>query len=118
MIIREPTSGTRRVLLTELAKYDITFDDLSIHLELGNAEAIVRTVEAGFGISFVSTLAADWSLKLGSVVALPVPGLELQRTVYMVRRSLETPNRPQEVFWSFIHDPANADILRLAGQQP
>jgi DNA-binding transcriptional LysR family regulator len=117
MIIREPTSGTRRVLLTELAKYDITYDDLSIYLELGNAEAIVLTIEAGFGISFVSTLAADWSLKLGRVVSVPVTGLELRRTVYMVRRSLETPNRPQEVFWSFVHDPSNADLLRLAGQQ-
>jgi hypothetical protein len=46
-----------------------------------------------------------------------VTGLELRRTVYMVRRTLETPNRPQEVFWSFVHDPANADLLRLAGKQ-
>ncbi len=117
MIMREPTSGTRRVLLTELAKHDITLDDLSIALELGNAEAIVRTVEAGYGVSFVSTLSADWALKLRRVLALPVPGLELHRSVYMVRRVLETPNRPQDVFWSFVHDPSNADLLRLAGQQ-
>ncbi len=116
MIIREPTSGTRRVLLTELAKHDITFDDLRINLELGNAEAIVRTVEAGFGLSFVSTLAADWAIRLGHIAAIPVAGLELRRTIYMVRRTLETPNRPQEVFWSFVHDPSNADLLRLAGQ--
>lgn len=118
MIIREPTSGTRRVLLTELAKHDIAFEDLSINLELGNAEAIVRTVEAGFGVSFVSTLAAEWALKLRHVVAVPVAGLELRRTIYMVRRTLETPNRPQEVFWSFVHAPSNADLLNLAGQQP
>jgi DNA-binding transcriptional LysR family regulator len=117
VIIREPTSGTRRVLLTELAKYDITLDDLNVSLELGNAEATVRTVEAGFGVSFVSTLAADWALKLGHVVAVPVTGLALRRTIYMVRRSLETPNRPQEVFWNFVHDPHNADLLNLAGQQ-
>jgi DNA-binding transcriptional LysR family regulator len=117
LIIREPTSGTRRVLLTELAKHDITFDDLSINLELGNAEAIVRTVQDGFGVSFVSSLAAEWALELGYVAAVPVIGLELQRTIYMVRRTLEAPNRPQEVFWGFIHDPSNADLLRLAGQQ-
>jgi DNA-binding transcriptional LysR family regulator len=117
MIMREPTSGTRRVLLTELAQHDIGYDDLRIFLELGNAEAIVRTVEAGFGVSFVSTLSADWSLRLGRVAAVPVTGLQLRRTVYMVRRTLETPNRPQEVFWSFIHDPSNADVLRLAGRR-
>ena len=116
LIIREPTSGTRRVLLTELAKHDIKLDDLNIFLEIGNAEAIARTVEAGYGISFISTLAAYWTIKLGQVMAMPVDGLELERTVYMVRRSLETTNRPQEVFWNFVHDPSNADLLRLAGQ--
>ncbi|HEY85983.1 MAG TPA: hypothetical protein G4N96_12825, partial [Chloroflexi bacterium] len=43
-----------------------------------------------------------------------VNGLELRRTIYMVRRSLDTPHRPQEAFWSFIHAPSNADLLRLA----
>jgi len=46
-----------------------------------------------------------------------VAGLELRRTVYMVRRALEEPDRPQEVFWSFVHDPSNADLLRLAARQ-
>ena len=115
MIIRESTSGTRRVLLTELAKHDIKFDDLNISLELGNAEAIVATVEEGFGVSFVSTLAADWALKLERVVAVPVEGLELRRTIYMARRILVTPNRPQEAFWNFVHDPSNRDLLRMAG---
>lgn len=114
LIIREPTSGTRRVLLTALAQHDITLDDLNIYLELGNAEAIVRTVIAGFGVSFVSTLAAGCALEQRQVVEVPVTGLQLQRTIYMIRRSLEVPNRPQEVFWGFIHDPANADLLRLA----
>jgi len=117
MIMREATSGTRRVLMTELAKHDIVLNDFTAYLELGNAEAIVRTVEAGYGVSFVSTLAADWAIKLGRVVAVPVAGLVLRRTVYMVRRSLETPNRPQEVFWSFIHDPSNTDLLNMAGPQ-
>ena len=114
IIIRESTSGTRRVMLTELAQHDITLDDLNVFLELGNAEAIVNTVAAGFGVSFVSTLATACSLGRRQVVEVPVAGLELRRTVYMIRRSLEVPNRPQEVFWSFIHDPSNVDLLRLA----
>lgn len=114
MIIREPTSGTRRVLLSELVKYDITLDDLNIFLELGNAEAIVRTVAAGYGISFVSKLASACPLERGSVVDVPVAGLELRRKVYMIRRSLTPPHRPVEAFWSFVHDPSNVDLLRMA----
>ena len=114
IIMRESTSGTRRVLLTELAKHDITLDDLPIFLELGNAEAIVMTVQAGYGISFVSSLAAAWAEALGRVKTVPVAGLDLKREIYMVRPVLDTPNRAQEVFWGFIHDPANVDLLRLA----
>ena len=113
IIIRESTSGTRRVLLTELAKHDITLDDLNVFLELGNAEAIVMTVQEGYAISFVSSLATKSAEAMGRVTAVPVKGLELRRKVYMARPVLDTPHRPQEVFWGFIHDPTNADLLRL-----
>lgn len=117
LLIREATSGTRKLMLTEFAKHDIGLADLDVFLELGNAEAITRTVEVGFGVSFISTLAADWALRLGRVAAVPVEGFQLQRTIYMVRRTLDTPNRAQEAFWNFVHDPSNADLLRLAGRQ-
>jgi DNA-binding transcriptional LysR family regulator len=113
IILRENTSGTRRVMLTELAKYDIGLDDLNVFLELGNAEAIVRTVAAGFGVSFVSTLASACPLDRGNVVDIEVRGLNMRRTIYMVRNRLEAPNRPQEAFWSFIHDESNEDLLHL-----
>ena len=114
IIMREPESGTRRVLLSELAKHDISIDDLSIFMELGNAEAIVRTVAAGYAVSFVSTLASACPLERGQVVNVRVNGLNLRRKIYMARKSLETPHRPQEVFWSFVHNPKNIDLIKLA----
>jgi DNA-binding transcriptional LysR family regulator len=114
IIMREETSGTRKVVLTELAKYDISLDDLNVFLELGNAEAIVHTVAAGYGISFVSTLASACPLEQGNVVDIHVNGLNLQRKVFMVRKRISGPHRPRDVFWSFIHDPSNADLLRMA----
>lgn len=113
IIIREPTSGTRRVMLEELAKHNITLDDLSIFLELGNAEAIVNTVATGYGISFVSKLAATYPLELGLVSEVHVKDLELMRKVFMVRKDIRTPNRAQEVFWGFIHDTDNSDLISL-----
>jgi DNA-binding transcriptional LysR family regulator len=113
VIIRENTSGTRRVMLTELAKFDISLDDLNVFLELGNAEAIVRTVAAGYGVSFVSTLASACPLDRGNVVDVEVRGLNMRRTIYMVRNRLEAPSRPQEAFWSFVHDESNVDLLQL-----
>jgi DNA-binding transcriptional LysR family regulator len=114
LIMREATSGTRRVLLSELAKHDISLDDLNVFLELGNAEAIVRTVAAGYGISFVSSLASACPLDRGNVIDVPVVGLDLHRTIFMIRKQLTAPNRAQDAFWSFVHDPANLDLIHLA----
>lgn len=113
-LMRESASGTRRVLLAELGRHDITLDDLNVFMELGNAEAIIRTVEAGFGVSFVSRLAADWALERGSVVEIPVAGFDLYRQVYMVQKTIREANRATEAFWGFVHDPSNADLLRMA----
>jgi DNA-binding transcriptional LysR family regulator len=114
VIIREPTSGTRRAMLAELGKHGITLDDMNISLEIGNAEAIVKTVEAGFGVSFVSRLAAAWALDKGTVVEIPVAGCDLHRKVYLVKPEIHETNRAIEAFWGFVHDPSNADLLRLA----
>lgn len=117
LILREETSGTRRVVLSELAKYDIGLNDLNIFMELGNAEAIVRTVAAGYGIAFVSKLATACPLERGNVVDLQVDGLDLKRTIYMARKANSSPHRPRDAFWSFIHAPENEDLIRLPEQE-
>lgn len=113
VIMREPTSGTRHVVLEELAKHDISLEDLNIFLELGNAEAIVRTVASGYGVAFVSELAASYPLEQGNIVSIRVEGLNLQRTIYMARKRIGDSYRPRDAFWSFVHAPENEDLLRL-----
>jgi len=117
LIIREASSGTLRMMLTELAKYDIALDDLNVLMTLGNTEAIVHTIGAGYGVGFVSRLAAECCLERGKVVEIPIPALKLTRNIYMVRPKTESSHRAQEVFWSFVHDPENKDLLRLAEEQ-
>jgi DNA-binding transcriptional LysR family regulator len=114
MIIREPTSGTYRAMLAELGKHSITLDDMNICLEVGNSEAIVKAVEADFGVSFVSRLAAEWALEKGTVAEVPVAGFDLRRKVYLIRAEVHEPHRAVDAFWGFVHDPANADLLRIA----
>jgi DNA-binding transcriptional LysR family regulator len=114
MIVREVNSGTRRVMLSELAKHDIGLDDLNTFMQLGNAEAIVRTVAAGYAVSFVSTLASACPLERGHVVNVDVLGMNMRRKVYMVRKRFEDPHRAQEAFWSFVHSSVNVDLIKLA----
>ena len=113
LILREQESGTRRAVLEELAKHDISLDDLHVLMELGNAEAIVSTVASGYGVSFVSYLAAADLIKQGAIVRVPVDDLDLQRSVYMIRKRVSAPHRPRDTFWTFVHAPENADLLSL-----
>ena len=114
IILREPTSGTRRAMLSELATYDITLDDLDILMEVGNAEAIVAAVSSGLGVSFVSRRATAFALAWGTVAEVPVAGIELHWKLCMARYSLAAHSRVQEAFWGFIHDSANSDLFALA----
>ena len=113
-IIRDVESGTRRMMLAELAKHDIGLDDLNVLMTLGNTAAIVHSVAAGCGVAFASQLAAECCLDRGRIIEVPIPALELKRRVYMVRPKMDNPHRAQEVFWSFVHDHENDDLIRLA----
>jgi DNA-binding transcriptional LysR family regulator len=113
IFIREETSGTRRVMLEELSKFDISLEDLNIFMEIGSAEGIMEAVSTGYGISFVSRL-ASWRLReLGRIASVQLDSLNIQRVTYMVRKRISPPHhRLRDVFWGFVHAPENQDLLR------
>ncbi len=111
LLLREEVSGTRWVMLTELSKFDISLEDLNIFLEIGSVEGVLEAISNGYGVSFVSEVASRNLKDLGRVVSVPVQGLNMQRTIYMVRKRISAPHRPRDVFWNFIHAPENSDLL-------
>jgi len=111
LILREDTSGTRKVMLEELAKFDIGLEDLKTYIEVGSAEAVVEVVAGGFGISFVSDLVSKCMRELGRVVKVKVDGVDMKRINYMVRKREAAPHRPSDVFWGFIHALENTDLF-------
>jgi len=113
IILREPASGTRRTLQAELAKHDISFDEMNVLMEVGNAEAIVSAIAGGVGVSFVSRMASAYARVWGCVVEVPVEGLNLERRICIARRKLSHPNLVRDSFWAFIHAPENQDVLSL-----
>ena len=113
IIMREETSGTRKVMLEELAKFDISIEDLNIFLEIGNVEAVLELVAGGYGVSFVSGLASRYLCQLKRIVTVPVNGMNMIRINYMARKNISTPNRTRDVFWGFIHAPENKDLTQL-----
>ncbi len=110
IILREETSGTRRIMQAELARFDISLDDLKIFMEVGTAEGIVELVAASYGISFVANLISRNAMLLGKIKRVKVEGITMRRANYLVRKRIIPPHRPRDVFWGFIHAPENADL--------
>jgi len=69
-ICREEGSGTREVVLEALVASGGQPQDLDIVMELGSPEAIKGAVEAGMGISILSSATIEKELKLGTLVAV------------------------------------------------
>lgn len=113
IIVRENTSGTCEIVIEGLKAFDTTMDMLNIAMELGNAEAIAMAVENGVGIAFVSEMVAARGLAMGCIKRVELEGLDLHRTVYMVRNINRPFTRAQSLFWEFAqsqYEHLNTDI--------
>ncbi len=71
-ICREQGSGTREVIMDYLRERGLEMKMLKACLELGSPEAIKGAVEAGMGISILSSVSISKELKLGSLVPIPL----------------------------------------------
>ena len=69
-ICREEGSGTREVMLESMHRAGMSDSELSVSMELGSLEAIKGAVEAGMGISVISSATIQKELKLGTLVAI------------------------------------------------
>ena len=95
-ILREPGSGTRRTLEDALQKIGIDIRELRPVLQVSSSLAVLECVEAGLGVSAVSSLATAAYRDRKAVVEVPTPGLDMRRSFYVVhhaRRYLFPPLR-------------------------
>jgi DNA-binding transcriptional LysR family regulator len=102
LILREPGSGTRTVLMEGLAGFGLTPNMLNVVMEVSNSEAIEIAVEEDIGGAFVSETAAVRGLALGRVKQVCVPGLDLRREIYVARKVNRSLTRAQELLWAFV----------------
>lgn len=103
IVFREEGSGTCDTILEGLKRHGITRDMLHVAMELGNAEAVEMAVERGVGIAFVSEMVAASALALGRVKKVEMGGLDLRRTIYIVRYLDCAFTHAQRLFWEFVH---------------
>lgn len=79
LLFREFGSGSRRIVESALTEKGIRKRDLSIVMELDSTEGLLRAVEAGLGVTFVSQWAARNQIALGTLKIAHVHGLKITR---------------------------------------
>lgn len=110
-IMREQGAATRLLITAALAEHGIDQDELNIVMELGCPEAVVVAVETGCGVSFVSRVAIQRSLEIGSVRAIPVEGLFINRQILMARNPSGACTRIQLRFRAFIESDEGQQVI-------
>jgi DNA-binding transcriptional LysR family regulator len=70
-------------------------------LEVSSAEGLKRAVLAGgFALLSERTVAAE--IAIGTLVAIPVAGVELRRSLRAIRRSRPALRDPARAFWTWL----------------
>ncbi len=85
-ILREPGSGTRKVIAHILETWGYKESDLQDVALLGSNEAVKEGIKAGIGISMLSRRSVAEDVRQGTLVALPLEDVSGQRPFYLVRR--------------------------------
>ncbi|MDD4587194.1 MAG: LysR family transcriptional regulator [Heliobacteriaceae bacterium] len=98
---REAGSGTRQVIEAAFTQAGMRPPPNRI-TELTSTRAIITAVAAGLGVSFVSGFAAEESLLLKRVVALPLEDLTITRPIYAIRLNKRVDHPPENAYWSFL----------------
>lgn len=83
LLMREPGSGTRRVVEDALRSAGIALRSLHVRMELDSTEAIKSAIESGLGIGFLSR----WALRneqRASLAVIAVEGFSIKRLFQFV----------------------------------
>jgi DNA-binding transcriptional LysR family regulator len=97
-LAREAGSGTREVAAAALAAKGV---ELSPALEVSSAEGLKRAVLGG-GFTLLSERAVEPEVAAGALRTIPVPGVELRRTLRAVRRSRPALRGPARALWLWL----------------
>jgi len=101
-ILREATSGTSSTFSKALMDHDLNRDMLDVKMILANTEALLMAVEQNMGVTVVSELATQHSLKNKRLVTVPIENMPMILPIYLVRNLRETATVSKITYWEYI----------------
>jgi DNA-binding transcriptional LysR family regulator len=101
-IFREKGSGTRKAAEELLLSNGIRNEALNIYLEAGSTEAVLAAVEAGMGISVISSWAIKKLDQHRKIKSISIDDVNAKRLFYVVYPKQKTRRKSVEAFLSYI----------------
>ncbi len=101
-IIRESGSGTLMALQSSLVIKGLSVKNLNVVAELGSTESVIKGIKSNIGVSVLSPLAVTEELKAGTLKALAINGLNLERKFYLARYKNRSESPLGKTFRMFI----------------
>lgn len=101
-IMRESESGTRKVMEQILEDHGIRTASLMEVAEIGSTAAVIEAVRSGLGVSVLSARAVEREVRAGSLAAISIKGVRLERPFYLIRRRNRELSPAAAVFWSYL----------------
>ena len=120
ILMREVGSGMRRFVEDYLEQNGVLRQQLHISIDMSSAEGIISAVEAGLGIGFAPAMAAEKSLRMGTVKALPLENGPIRRQLTIALPNGPDPRGPLGQLVQLLreygasHFPAQAQAKRRA----
>lgn len=99
LVLREQGSGVRDVIEHELAHLGVHIHPLLI---LTNNEAIKQMVMNGVGAAIVSAFTVRRELAAGSLLQIPIEGLELHPQLSIIQRADKQLSRSAQAFYKYL----------------
>jgi DNA-binding transcriptional LysR family regulator len=100
---REEGSGTRSII-EKVLNTAATGIKLNVICEMGSSEAVKEAVMAGLGAAVISVHAVKREIASGAIKAIPIKGLNIVRTFFMIFRKDFRPLSRHRKFMEFVHN--------------
>jgi DNA-binding transcriptional LysR family regulator len=118
-IALDSQSTIRKVIDQVLARCDIDTRRFKFEMELNSIEAIKNAVQSGLGAAFVSTSAIAKELQMGVLHTIPIEGVVVKRTLWLIvnpnrYRSKAAEAFSQEILPQFATPGWNQDLLKFS----
>jgi DNA-binding transcriptional LysR family regulator len=98
-ILPSESTDTYQRVNSALASSNLSLLQLDAFLTFSNEEAIVMSVQKGLGVSFSSNLITS---TLGGVKTIPIKGIEIRRSISIVRDKSQLSTGARDAFWQFM----------------